>query len=320
MNTVTIRASQTAAARARGDEDVRALMAEADAEVRDNWDDQSFRHQLLTDLVETIFEGFQHENLLPLFSTVETADEEERIFIEEVRGLEVFWVALGARIEASRMTERRWELKRDYVGFHVYELVRKMRNGFSRRSAELQAAAIGQMDAAISSRLFRTLQAAVTNVSPYYIGTPGLSANAVRTAITEVADEAQVDNLTIVGRRTMVDQLLNEIQDDNTYAPNTQEQIMRTGVLAQYRGANIVSLTNFKDLHDRSYFPANELWVLAPNASKTGLWGGLDGQEWVEQGGFYWHMMGLREAGFAVHKPERTRRIVDTNLSAGSVV
>ncbi len=319
MNTVVV--NPFAGSSQGGDSaDPRALVAEADAYVRSVWNDEAERAKLLFDLVETIFEGFRHENLLPYFSTVENADENERITIEEVRGLEVFWVSLGGQIDASRMTERIWELKRDYIGFQVYELNRKIRNGFSRSAAQLQAAAIEQIDASISSRLFRTLQAAVPTSSDYYIGLPGVSKSAVRTALTEVSDEAQTDQLTIVGRATMIDQLLNEIEDDNTYAPETQEEILRRGVLGSYRGANIVKLTNFKDLHDRSYFPANEMWIIAPNASKVGLWGGLEGMEWIEPGGWYWHMQGVREAGFAVHKKERLRRIEDTNLPAGPVV
>ena len=70
-----------------------------------------------------------------------------------------------------------------------------------------------------------------------------------------------------------------------------------------------------KDYNDVPFFPADEVWVIARDASKTGFWGGLRTQEWIMPGDEYWNLKGRRQAGFAVHHPERARRFVLSSLS-----
>ena len=301
-------------------EEIAELERLADIEARENWEDPQWRQQMLNDLAAATFEGFEHESLLDRFSTVETVGEFEPITIEEIRGLEVFWVSLGGQIDQSRLTERVWYMPHDYVGFHVEELEDKVRSGFSRSVASLQSLGISQMDAAINKRLFTTLQTAIPTTGPgseYYIGTPGLTKAIVDTAVRDVQDETLEDRVAIIGRATMIGQLIDEIEGSNSYLPQTNETILRQGTLeGTYRGAQIIQLKNFKDRNERSFFPANELWVVGRDASKTGFFGGLRAWEWVPDGTDYFNYQSRRKAGFAVHHKERARRIEDTSLSA----
>lgn len=296
---------------------LREQMAILDAEVKANWYDPAYRAKKIEDVAQTIFEGFMHENLLPLMTTVETADEGERITIEEVKGLETFWVSIGGQIDQSVLTEEVWELQRDYIGFHVAELEEKIRSGFSRTTATLIQLAIDQMDAAINQRLFALFQAAIPGISsPFYVGTAGLSLPALNTAITEVQDESKSDMVSLVGRATMVNQIMDELADLNGFTPETNEEMLRLGRIGSYRGANIVKLRNHRDKDGNSFVPANELMVVGTDASKTGFWGGMISKEWVEQGGWHWHHLGRRTVGMALNHPERVRRVVDTSLAA----
>ena len=297
--------------------ELRAKMAELDARVMADWYDPVKRGKLIEDLAVTIYEGFLHENLLELFTTVESVGEAERITLEEVRGLEVFWVSVGGQIDESRLTEEVWELPRDYIGYHVSELEEKMRSGFSRASANIVQLAIDARDAAINQRLLGLFQTAIPGISsPYYIGNAGLSLPALNTAITEVQDETKSDMVSIIGRATMVNQIMDELADLNGFTPETNEEMLRLGRLGSYRGANIVKLRNYRDADDNSFFPANEMYVVGSDASKVGFWGGMISKEWVEQGGWYWHNLGRRTCGMALNHPERVRRIVDTSMAA----
>ncbi|MBP7629537.1 MAG: hypothetical protein KA758_03720 [Acidimicrobiales bacterium] len=285
-----------------------------DAEARENWYNDEWRAEHIHDVQTTIFEGFTHESLLGLMSTVETVDEGERIVIEEVRGLKVWFVSAGGQIDESTITSESAELRRDFVGYHVNERTEKIRSGFSRQMATMATLAISQMDAAINQRLLGAFQAAIDNASPYYISGAGLSLPALNTAITEVVDETLDGPVTVVGRGTMVDQIVNELQDLNGFTPASNEEILRTGRLGEYRGTNIVRLKNHKDADGNSFFPDNEMFVLGADASKTGFWGGMHSAEWTTPEGFYTNILGVRTFGCAVHHPERARRIVDTSL------
>jgi hypothetical protein len=116
----------------------------------------------------------------------------------------------------------------------------------------------------------------------------------------------------------MTDQIIDQLVANNSYSgflPQTNEDLLRRGVRGTYRGAQIITLKNFKDDEDVAFFPANEMFVVARDASKAAFWGGLLSKEWDEQDAWYWHYMARRDAGFVVHRKDRVRRIVDTSIN-----
>lgn len=297
-------------------DELRAKIEAADLEAKENWHDQEWHREMAAEMTELVYEGFQHENLLRLMTQVENVNLEDRVFIREVRGLRAFWVSRGGYIEQSTLSQRVWELPRDIIGFHVAELEEKMQSGFSEQSTNMIDLAIQRMDSAINLRLLGLFQAAIPNTSPYYIQGAGVSLAAINTALREVRDESMDDEIAIIGRSTMTDQILDAVEAAGGFTPETNEAILRQGVLGTYRGARIIKLKNYKDDLGRSFFPANEMYVVGRDASKFAFWGGMVTKEWVEQGGWYWHFLGRRECGGAVHRRERVRRIVDTSLAA----
>lgn len=301
------------------------LKAKIDAlnvEARERWDDPAWRREMAAELTETIYFGFQHENLLNLITQVENLQWEDRALVKEVRGLRAFWVSRGGYIEASTLRSDVFEIQRDLIGFHVYELEDKIRANFAETQATVVDLGIQRMDAEINLRVLRLFQAAVPSSSPYYISGAGVSLTALNTALREVRDESLEREVTIVGRSTMTEQIMDELTTQGAggiatgFTPETNEEVLRMGVLGRYRGARIVELRNYKDDTGSSFFPANEMYVVGRDASRFAFWGGLTSKEYVEQGGWYWHFMARREFGGVVHRPERLRRIVDTSQSA----
>lgn len=297
--------------------DLRAMRAAKDAEARDNWYDDEWRAAEAAVMAEEIYYGFETENLLDMMAEVETVNEGDRITVDEISGLQVFYVATGGQIDESSLTEKTWTMTQDYVGYHVVELVEKLRSGFSRRQGVIVDLAIKQMVAAFNRRLWGLFQQAIPGLaSPYYVEGNGVSLPALITCITEVQDEAQTENVAIIGRRTMTNQIIAELMDQNGFLLQTNEEMVRRGHLGTYFGADIIALTNYKDSRRRAYIPGNELIVTAPRAAKVGFWGGMYGEEYNEQGGFYWHNFARRTVGMAMRRPEYARRIVDTGRSA----
>lgn len=287
------------------------------AEAAANWDNPVWRKAMAQQVTETILEGFEHENLLQLLTTVENAPFDGRVLVKETRGLRAFWTARGGYIEASTIRTDAMEIPRDMVGFHVYEHEDKLRTNFAETQATLVDLGIQRMDAEVNLRVLRTFQAAIPAASPYYISGAGVSLAALNTAIREVADETrEPEGLTIVGRRTMIDQIIDELVAGNyaAFLPQTNEELLRRGVLGTYRGARLVSLRNYKDDEDVPFFPANELYVVGRDASKFAFWGGLLSKEWSDHE-WYWHYVARRDFGGVAHRVNRLRRIVDTSLA-----
>lgn len=307
----------------RTDEERRALRDKLEAVNREaaaNWDDAKWRREMAQELTETIYWGFQHENLLQLFSQVETLPFDGRSFVKEVRGLRAFWVARGGYIEASTIHSETFEIQRDTIGFHVYEFEDKLRTNFGETQANLVDLGIQRLDSEINLRLIAMFQAAVPSSSPYYISANGLSLPALNLAIRQVRDVSLDFNVAIIGRSTMTDQIVDAIMGTggNTggFFPETNERLLQMGVLGTYRGARIITLKNYRDDEDNPFFPANELYVVGRDASKFAFFGGMLSKEYTEDDDWYWHYLARRDFGGVVYRPNRMRRIVDTSIPA----
>lgn len=299
--------------------EMRSKIDRVNKDAFENWDNPQWRREMAVDLTETIYRGFDHENLLSLMANVENAPFDGRVFVKEVRGLRAFWVARGGYIEASDMHAEVMELPRDTIGFHVYEMEDKLRTNFAETQATLVSLASQRMDAEVNKRVLALFQAAIPSSSAYYSSASGLSLATLNTALREVRDESFDDNLAIIGRSTMTDQIIDEIVGSPGYGaflPETNESLLRRGVLGTYRGARIITLRNYSDDTRTPFFPANELFVVGRDASKFAFWGGLLSKEYVEDDNWYWHYLARRDFGGVVHRPSHMRRIVDTSISA----
>ncbi len=305
----------------RTDDQRKSLRDKLDAVNREaaaNWDNPAWRREMAQELTETIYWGFEHESLLSQFAQVENAPFDGRVFVKETRGLRAFWVARGGYIESSTIHSEVMEIPRDTIGFHVYEMEDKLRTNFGETQATLVDLGAQRMDAEVNLRALRLFQAAVPSSSPYYITGAGLSLSALTTGMREVRDATLGGEVTIIGRATMTDQIIDAILGANSgtgFLPETNEQLLKQGVLGVYRGARIITLKNYLDDVNTSFFPANELYVLGKDASKFAFWGGLLSKEYTEEDNWYWHYLARRDFGGIVHRPDRIRRIVDTSTA-----
>lgn len=294
-----------------------ALKAEVDqinAEAAENWDDPAWRRLMKAQITESLTEGFEHESLLDLMTQVERVGIDERILVKETKGLKAHWLARGGVIETSSLSKDIWEMERDTLGFGVNEFEQKLRTSFAETQSTLIDLGAARMSSEVNLRFLSTFQEAIAPSSDYYIAGAGLSLSALDTALDEVFDETLDGEVVIVGRRTMVGQIANELTSGGytAYLPETNEELRRTGILGEYKGAKILQLKNFKDDNNVSFFPANELFVLGRDASKAGFWGGLESQEWTDSE-WYWNYRAKQDFGCIVHHPERARRVVDTS-------
>jgi hypothetical protein len=296
--------------------ELRQVCDDLSAEARDNWEDPNWRRLMAQALTEAIYVGFQYENILDLMSIVERVPEDGRIFMKETKGLRAFWTAKGGYIEASNLQTEITELVRDMIGYHVYEFADKLRNNFAETSSTLIDLGAQRLDSEINLRVMRTFQAAIPPSSPYYIQGGGLSLPALDAAINQVYDETLDGNVTIIGRRTMTGQIVDQITNGTytSFLPTTNEDLLRRGVIGTYKGATIATLKNYRDDEDQSFFPGNEMYVVGRDASKFGFWGGPLSKEW-EDHNWYWHYLARQDFGGGVFRPERLRRIIDTNMA-----
>ena len=301
----------------------RAALLEAkerlNAEAAQKWSDPAWRREMAQEMSQTIYMGFEHENLLSLMAEVENLSFTGRSTVREVRGLKAYWVARGGYIESSTIHSEVMEIPRDTIGFHVQEFEDKLEVGFAETAATLVELGSQRLDAEVNKRVLALFQAAIPNSSPYYSAASGVSLSAINTALRDVRDASRNFNVTILGRSTMTEQIMDELlgssYNGSGFIPQTNEALVNRGVIGSYRGANIITLKNFKDDDDVSFFPANELYVMSNDASKFAFFGGLKTKEYIEDDNWYWHYIVRRDFGGVVHRPDRVRRIIDTSIT-----
>lgn len=271
-------------------------------------------------MTQTLYEGFTHENLLSLLTTVENLPFDGRAFVKEVRGLRAHYLARGGYIEASTIHSEVMELPRDTVGFHVYEFEDKMETNFAESTSTILDLAGQRLDATINQRILALFEAAIPIGHDSYDAVSGLTLADLNLNLRAVRDTSRSREVAIVGRASMTERIVDQIMGASSngagFLPETNERLLNTGVIGNYRGAKIISLVNYLDEDDLPYFPGNELYVLGNDASKFAFWGGMKFKEWVENDAWYWHYMARRDLGGVVHRPDRARRIVDSQVDA----
>ena len=300
-------------------EALRQKVALLNEEAAQNFDDPTWRRERAQEMTETIYMGFEHENLLGLMAEVENLPFTGRSFVKETRGLKAFWIGRGGYIEASTLHSEVMEIPRDIIGFHVTEFEEKLETNFAETATSLVDLAIQRMDAAVNQRVLSLFEAAVPDAgSASYITGSGVSLGQLNSALAGVRDASRTRQVTILGRPTMTEQIMDELLGASSngagFIPASNEEMVRRGLLGTYRGANIVSLTNYADENDVPFFPDNEMYVMSTDASKFAFWGGMKTKEYVEEDNWYWHYLGKKEFGGVVHRPDRIRRIVDTSI------
>jgi hypothetical protein len=302
-------------------EQLRQQVEAANAAARDHFMEEDFRSAFAAELTNSLYEGFQHENLLNLLFEVENLPWDGKSSVVTTKGLRAFKVARGGYVPESGLTSEVTDIGREIIGFHLVENVHKFRMNFSFTAQQMVNLGVQRMDATLNQQALGLLQAAIGVGNPSYMGVSGLTLANVDTAIAGVRSVTNTNATAIVGQFGMVDkipQLLTGIPGGSgLWVPNIAEEYARTGVYGQYKGVPIVALRNFLDDKGNPFFPGNELIVTSSDAAKFAFYGAPESQEGITGPvGWDWHYQLIREWGGIVHRPDRIRRIVDSAVPA----
>lgn len=287
-----------------------------------NFSNPEWRAEKAAEMTTKIYEDFQYENVLPMMGAVEYLGTGDRSFVKEVTGLKVFWVARGGYIEQSTVNTSVVEIPRDTVGFHVSEFEEKMETGFAEASSTMVQLGTERLGAAINVRAKSLIDAALAGGDQETASNGALnSLAALNEGLRRVKDASKSRNVTIMGRATAVEALMDTILGSTPgtgYFPETNEELLRQGRLGTYRGTPIVTIPDYKDGDGNSYWGMGELYIVSDDGAKFAFFGGLKSKEYMEQDNWYWHFLAKQEFGGLVNHPERLYRIEDQNITYAS--
>jgi len=291
---------------------VREAAQQLNEEAAANFADPAWRAAKAAEMTTKIYEDFTYDNILGYIGATENLNTDDRSFVREVKGLEAFWVARGGYIEQSTVKTDIVEIPRDTVGFHVSENEEKMETGFAEASSTMVGLGVDRLSQAVNVR-GKALLDASRDVSNSSTGATQLNdLTSLNNAIRTVKDETKSGAITMIGRSATTEAVLDAIVGANNgagFLPETNEQILQTGVLGVYRGVKIVTLPNNLDGNGASTWDADDLYVVANDTAKFAYFGGLKSREYLEQDNWYWHYIAKQDFGGLVNHPERAWRI-----------
>lgn len=282
-------------------------------EARENWARPEWHREQAALIAERLEWGFRNENIISSYFPTQSVGQFEKIVIEELRGMKVFWTARNGQIDESQMTSDMFELPRETLGWHVSEFEDNWQADYAATVEKLVGYARLRETAEINRRVFTVLKEAIPTSSPYFedASATGLTPAVLNPLLSEVADIADPSNgslgapLAIVGRAAAIDQ----ISDFSNFAPEAQEEIRKRGRLGVYRGANIVRIKNYTDEDGLPFIPEDEVVVLGGDLGRFVNYGGVKFRTWTEDATDHFHARARRDIGLSIYRPQYARRI-----------
>lgn len=291
-------------------------------EARDLFYDEAWRNEQAQRINTSVQDGFKSANLVELMTQVQYLGRDEVATASVLQGLEAFHVARGGYIEESTLTEDVMYIEKDQIGFHFVDHLDRIEVNFVPRSEQIITLGAQRIDSEISRRVLRTYEAATTIGNGNYAGVSGLGLADLNGAISRVEDAPSPSvgqaSPVIVARAPMVAKIVDALTASNAYSlylPETNDELMKRGQIASYRGIPIVKLPNWVDQHGRPFFKGNEMYVVSKDAAVTAFHGSPRPHNYIAQGEDYWHYIQRIDYGVAVINPEQVFRIVDSTVT-----
>ncbi len=293
--------------------DIEAAKAKLNADMRERWDDASFRREFAADLAESIWLGYSDQSLVDLVADVSRVTLDAKVYVRELKGLRAFWTARGGFIEQSELSQDEYELVPDSLGVRVREHEEAIATRIAETAVDLKTQGVKQIDLGVNQRFLKMLQAATpsNDANDNYTLVAGVTLDSVRDALMKVADATEGSKISIIGRSTMVHQVMNAVQDGSFFTPTTNENLIQRGQMGTFNGAQLITVKNVRG--GAQTIPNNELYVVAEDAAKVAFFGDIKAKERVDDN-WYWHWVTRLDVGMLLHHTDRVERIVDSSL------
>lgn len=296
--------------------EVREAARQLNEEAKTNFTSPEWRADQAAVMTDTIYENFLYESILDRFGRVRNLSVEDQAFVREVNGLKAFWIARGGYIEMSDIRTEVVEIPRDSVGFHVSEYEDKLLTGFSEAASTFVDLGTQRLGAAVNARALRLFGTAIpASPGTHATDSSTFAVSHLTNAIALVREESQSQNISIVGRATamneVIDTLMGTSGNGSGFLPETNEAIIRTGRMGSFYGVPVNVVPNYKDGDGNSYWADDDIWVVSDDAAEFAFFGGLRSKEYMEQDNWYWHYLAKTDFGGLVNHPERAHRLYD---------
>lgn len=224
-------------------------------------------------------------------------------FDEDLRGGRAYWQGEGGQIRSFVVRYERQQMPREAMVTSIDLHRNEIRTNFWGGFQKLIDQANMKLRGLPTERLIELVQAAIASGSTYAaIAAATISSTQVDAVLDEVLSNSP--SATILGTGPAIRKLSNIGLD---FGQNVQEQIFRTGIIANYKGQQVASIENFENFAGYKVLPEDEIWIVGRNAGQLTFYGGdaLVQQLALEAFRIKWETE--KAAGLVVHAQDRKR-------------
>lgn len=241
-----------------------------------------------------------------------TVKQNETDFIEEdLRGMRAYFQGKGGLIRSDIIRAERQQMPREELVSAIDLHQDDIENDFYGKLGTLQEQLAEKMRSAPIVEVINLVQSAVQSGSTY----GSFAASSISSAeVDPILDQVLLRSsgqATIVGTMLALRQLANI---GLTYGYAIQEQIFKSGTIANYKGIPCVALVNFEDFEGAFELPNDEVWIIGKNAGRVTYYGNTAKVQVLQEKSFYRRMETARDVGISVYGAAKGRigRIVLT--------
>lgn len=269
-------------------------------------------NQVFKDIVGGFWSTPGSEDIVGTLIESKTVGQTETDFIEEdLRGMRAYFQGKGGQIRSDIIRAERQQMPREELVSAIDIHADDIANDFWGLLSKMQTQAAEKVRTAPTIQLISLIQAAVVGGPTYgSFAAASLADTQIDPIVNSVAARSG-GQATLVGTLLGVRQLANVGLD---FGPAIQQRIFDDGVIARYKGYNVVQLSNFEDFEGRFVLPDNEIWVIGKNAGRLTYFGDTAKVQVLQLPSFMRRWETARDVGISVYGAAKGRigRIVLT--------
>lgn len=195
------------------------------------------------------------------------------------KGIKAYWIAPNSSTPKSRNYQETLSMEFDSLSVRPECLIDELKTGRIGTLSDLLKDATEAVQNAIVGKVFTILGQVYNEANlpdQFTADTTNLSQTSVNNAIDAVVYKTGA-KATLIGDMM----LINQIRDFAGYTPATLDEIMKTGRIGVYRGANIIAVSEVQDPSTgKILVPKNRLYVVSQKLGYAATYGeSKSGQE-----------------------------------------
>lgn len=228
-----------------------------------------------------------------LFQVARPSSKDVEVWLEETRGIQVYWVAKGGYIDSSTRCIEKTQIEKDFFGFSVQEPIDNF--NLWKVASDIEKLGARRLYESVLQRVFTALDAASYNkrlIVPSY---------SLREEVDSIVDSYEDKNISgsITGRGKTIRRLVSSVSGDKLYkAPKKSDPDFFYGT---YRDIPLIRIKHYtSEQMDTEIIKENDLYFIPKSYTKCVFWDGLHARSWLEEDADYWHFMTRQTFGFLV--------------------